>query len=111
MAPGLARLSCRHHEPILNDRSVEHGDLARKAIGERPIVRDHNDRCAFNVEILHKSENVHACLAVKVPGRLVGKYEAWDADKGSGDSDPLAFTTRELRRHVACPAGKADPRQ
>src|SRR5215471_3066482 len=105
---GLLDLGFRRQSGLLDNAAVEQVDASLGVFGVSRIVSDHDDRCAFHVELFEKIDDGLAALRVQVPGRLIGEQHRRPADYGSSYSDALLLAARQLAREVFGAMGHAD---
>ena len=59
-------------------------------------MRNLDDRCALIIETLEHVHDVFTLTRVEIPGRLVGKNDAWICHHGAGNADQLLLPAGEL---------------
>ena len=107
----LERVAKRHARGSSgpDDGAVEHRDgPVRVLLGERRIVRDHDDGLAVAlVELLQQRHDLARRAAVEIAGRLVGEQQVRLVRQRARDRDALLLAARELPRPMVLAAAEA----
>ena len=79
-----------------------------RAIGQRGIVRDDDERGAVGVDAIEERRDLFAGRFVELAGRLVGEQQPRAVGERARDRDALHLAAGELRRPMVGAGGEAD---
>jgi hypothetical protein len=89
---------------FFDDRSTSKSDDPFRTAGELDIVSDeHQRRAGASIQFKQQLDHLVSGVAIQVAGWLVCKQKLGLSDEGARESDPLLFTSRELRRIMTQP--------
>src|SRR5262249_15280075 len=94
-----------------DDLPVGQADRPRALGGDRPLVRDEDERVASRVELLAQVEDLASGRRVEGAGRLVGEEERRLGHESAREGDALALAAAQLVRLVLHALAQAHPRQ
>ena len=89
----------------IDDLPVENVYLPLGTGGDGRIMRHHDDRGAFLMQLLDESHHAARHLGVEISRRLIGEQQSRRAGQRPGDGDALLLAAGKLGRVVPCPGG------
>ena len=74
------------------------------------IMSDENERgSGFHIQLEEQTHDFLARFSIQIPGRFVGKENAWLVNERTSQRDPLLLASGKLNGIVMQPVSESDP--